>query len=243
MDEVNQPITPQVPQTPDQMNSSLEDSNHSKIIPIIIVIIILILVGAGSYILGTKNSQPATENIIQTTPIPSPIPTTDPTSNWKTYTNTKYGYSIKYPSDLFVKDFETATSFTSEPYPTGEGPGPLDLIEIASKGNYVNNTFNALFKANQGEDVLEAHSAIDVQVTKLRNTKFGTYDAVEYIRDGLTPPKSDLGRGPIGYEHHVLIKKNDQEFIDLINQSMNVEKTKQRDLIFNEMVSTLKFTP
>lgn len=32
--------------------------------------------------------------------LPSPTPTPDPTANWKTYTNTKFGYSIQYPPAL-----------------------------------------------------------------------------------------------------------------------------------------------
>jgi len=43
------------------------------------------------------------------TPTPTPIvfptlvPTPDSTANWKTYTNTKYGYSIKYPPEFNYK--------------------------------------------------------------------------------------------------------------------------------------------
>lgn len=29
-------------------------------------------------------------------------PTPDPTANWKTYTNTKYGFEIKYPTNYFI---------------------------------------------------------------------------------------------------------------------------------------------
>ena len=30
---------------------------------------------------------------------PQPTPTSDPTANWKTYTNKQYGFTFKYPSD------------------------------------------------------------------------------------------------------------------------------------------------
>lgn len=48
----------------------------------------------------------------QTQPIISPIPTTyqspvptiDPTANWKTYTNSEYKYQLKYPNDWSVKE-------------------------------------------------------------------------------------------------------------------------------------------
>lgn len=33
---------------------------------------------------------------------PTPSPTPDPTANWKTYTNTQYEYTIKYPANYLV---------------------------------------------------------------------------------------------------------------------------------------------
>lgn len=51
----------------------------------------------------TATPPPApTENVAPTpteepTPTILPTPTTDPTTNWNTYLNTNYGYSIKYP--------------------------------------------------------------------------------------------------------------------------------------------------
>lgn len=45
----------------------------------------------------------------QPSPLPSetPIPSADPTADWKTYTNTKYNYEFKYPSDF---NLEKSTS-------------------------------------------------------------------------------------------------------------------------------------
>lgn len=37
-------------------------------------------------------------------PKSSPTPPIDPTANWKTYINLKYGYSIKYPPKISLKD-------------------------------------------------------------------------------------------------------------------------------------------
>lgn len=41
---------------------------------------------------------------ITSTPTITPAPTTDPTNNWNTYTNSNYKYSIKYPLDWTVKN-------------------------------------------------------------------------------------------------------------------------------------------
>lgn len=56
----------------------------------------------------------------QSQPSPSPTATADPTADWKTYTNTKFGYSIKYPAALTIKEYATETQFfiDKEYFPT-----------------------------------------------------------------------------------------------------------------------------
>lgn len=69
------------------------------ILPILIIVLLLGLVGY----LVFQNSQLRKEqpSLNQPTATPTsnlPSPTSSPTDNWKTYTNTAYGYSIKFPS-------------------------------------------------------------------------------------------------------------------------------------------------
>ncbi|MBI2329825.1 hypothetical protein HYU94_00335 [Candidatus Daviesbacteria bacterium] len=249
MDTTKKQVIPDQPTSKKSVNDSSIQNQKGFTLIILGVIVLLIVVAGGAYYFGMQNGKSSVTSQPQITTNPTaapststtttqPSPTSIPDSNLKMYTNQKMGFTIKYPSSLYVKEFETSVVFTSEPYPTTEGPGPIDLIEISLKGSYMASQFDALFKANVGDDVPEAHNAVDVKITKLKNLKFGKYDAVEYIRDGITPPKSGLGRGPIGYEHNVLIKKNNQEFIDLLNDSMEVAKTQSRDPVFNEMVSS-----
>ena len=46
----------------------------------------------------------------QNTPSPTPTATTDPTANWKTYTNDAYKFSFKYPGDLNIENNQVDTS-------------------------------------------------------------------------------------------------------------------------------------
>ena len=80
--------------------------NQKGFANIILVVVIVILVGAVGYFALVKKSEPiaqqptptSTQTITPTKPPVSPTPTTpSETANWKTYTNTKYGISIKYP--------------------------------------------------------------------------------------------------------------------------------------------------
>lgn len=66
-----------------------------KILGGILGVLILVGVVFGAYKLGQRQVQP----VPQPTPTPAAVatPTSDPTADWKTYTNTKYGYLIRYP--------------------------------------------------------------------------------------------------------------------------------------------------
>ncbi len=71
---------------------------------ITLVLVIVILVGAVGYFafvkkseLGAKQPTPTSTQKIQ---IPTPIPTPDKISTWKTYTNSRYGYELKYPENV-----------------------------------------------------------------------------------------------------------------------------------------------
>lgn len=63
------------------------------------LVLFLALIGVGAYFF-TKKPQQLTTNY------PNPSPTPDPTANWKTYTNTSYNYSLKYPSDWKANSIE-----------------------------------------------------------------------------------------------------------------------------------------
>ncbi|HOX41418.1 MAG TPA: hypothetical protein PK263_04440 [bacterium] len=78
---------------------------------ILIILVILAVIGAGAwYYTDAKNKtadEEATEETVETTEETSDnledIPTVvDETADWKTYTNTTYGFSFKYPSDYVL---------------------------------------------------------------------------------------------------------------------------------------------
>ncbi|HUS59959.1 MAG TPA: PsbP-related protein [Nevskiaceae bacterium] len=91
---------------------------------------VFIFAGAvfGAYKFGQKQIQPGPQ------PTPTPVveatPTPDPTANWKTYTNTKYGYSIKYPEDWSV------TPLDDPAYNRGVTPSCEESSRTATLGNY-----------------------------------------------------------------------------------------------------------
>jgi hypothetical protein len=113
--------------------------NQKGFTNIILVVIIVILIGAVGYFAFIKKPEPVAQQTIPTptqtitptkTPA-SPTPTPkDETANWKTYTDIKHGYSIRYPSD-----------WTFEKQSNGDGG-------LFKDGNGKSTIYNALYLRN-----------------------------------------------------------------------------------------------
>lgn len=82
--------------------------------PILLLVGILILatIAGGAYYFSTKNFSKSTlQPTIQTSQPQNPSPTTNPTAYWKTYTDAKNGYEIKYPNDKLTSCSSTIQGF------------------------------------------------------------------------------------------------------------------------------------
>lgn len=121
-------VAPQSPPTPpisEPMPSSIPPELPKAFLKWIIIGIILLLLAATSvfaYKLILRNKvttppEPTSTASAQPTPTPqtinvNPSPTPDPTANWKIYTNTKYKFELKYPTNL--PSFKTKIIGTSD---------------------------------------------------------------------------------------------------------------------------------
>lgn len=79
----------------------------SRIILLIILIFVLMILAAlGGYYFGINNpdiSSTVTPTVTSST-TPTVTTTTDETADWKTYTNTTFNFTMKYPTDWNVKN-------------------------------------------------------------------------------------------------------------------------------------------
>jgi hypothetical protein len=100
-----------------------------------------------------------------TTTTPSTTTTaTDPTAGWKTYTNTKYGYTLKYPSDWSITTLGNADPSTF-PAPNFAGPCDTSSGQISATaqcanlvaGEYDNASALASYKpTTNGQQILSS---------------------------------------------------------------------------------------
>lgn len=147
---INEPIPQPVAANP---QSPVPSPKTSKIPLILGLILIILVIGISALWLGKSSggqnlAQPTptlvpaileptpTEMVLPTTIVSTPTP--DPTAGWKTYTNTKFGFSVSYPPEAVAQPrnpdpFPVAIEFQyidPRDYPGGgpENPGWLLII-------------------------------------------------------------------------------------------------------------------
>jgi len=98
-----QPVQTQPVNVPPQTKSS------NKLLMVIgILSLLLLTLGGGYYVSQVQTTKPTPTLTPITTVSPSPIPTIDPTANWKIYSNQLYGFSFKYPSEWAYENEKTS---------------------------------------------------------------------------------------------------------------------------------------
>ena len=110
-----QPVVPQ-PSQPVSQPAMPHSSSSDKLLWILLGIVLLVVVGGIGYYLGARNSAAPiyqTNSQMVVAKMPTATPTPDPTANWNTYSNIKYGYSVKYPTDLVAKEDNTYYHFVA----------------------------------------------------------------------------------------------------------------------------------
>ena len=84
-----------------QLPSNPKPNNF--LVTLLSILLLLSCVIAGYFAYQTQNLVKELQGIRNQNPAtPTPTTTTDPTADWKTYTNEKYGFYLKYPSSFQV---------------------------------------------------------------------------------------------------------------------------------------------
>jgi len=157
----------------------------------ILILIAIVVVGAigGAYYLGTKKApEPQTSTTsspaVQTTPSPSSTP--DETADWKTYTNTKIGFVIKYPPNIVPLAI------------SGLGLGPVDGNDLDGLEFGMRPTADGGLTSDSGVDV-------SMSMTVFKGS------AIDFVQSGVWKKNPNLGCLP-----NELIKQEKINAIDAL---------------------------
>jgi hypothetical protein len=160
LDTTNQQTTPLPQNVPPETIVNSPISNQRGFVPVILgVVILLTVVAGGAYYLGTKSTRlsesqstqitqnPTTAPVVNNTndSTPTMAPTVNEFSNWKTYTNTAFKYTLKYPVDwqIGVKGNADPNTF---PSPFFSSPCTYDRGDLCTQMNVQTTDMDALKK-------------------------------------------------------------------------------------------------
>ena len=147
-------------------------------------------------------------------PLLSPQPTIDPTANWKTYTNTTYGFSLKYPHDWKIL-------YDAQPDPTGNPT--KHSVELGKDNSTLVSV--TMLKSDQFQS-FESLSGI-------LNLPSGT---------AIITSSSEINID--GSRALYVVQNNNREgviFLDVDNNMITIEVDSENKIILNQILSTFKF--
>ena len=167
----------------------------------------------------------------------TPTPTSDLTANWKTYTNTEYGYSIKYPPNWIYEEETREGSLGLgfeihlKPVLKPDLPKPINYVPAVTLSIHENNkTLEDIMKkgnCNTPDNCIPYEETIDLLV--------GGYPAKMVSPPDILPTdRVFLKKDNFLFSFLVLLDKSYED-----NYGLTVEKKRE---IFNQILSTFKFT-
>ena len=153
-----------------------------------------------------------------TKPTTATTTTADATADWKTYTNTKYKYSIKLP-----QDYGTLAEFNGDFISTispEENLLNFGNRQVAKEGN----SFGIYINNNNIDNIVKEYQKSDVTVTSVKIGQNKNIEAKKVVSN-----KNEL-RFKVAY----LIDHNDNLY--------NIEDTREGNSIITTIISTFTFT-
>src|SRR3989344_7950690 len=131
----------------------------SKILLPMMIIMVLLAATAGTYLALNAKSKQASK--VTPTPLPTEASakagtSADETANWKTYEDSTYGFSLKYPSDWRIIEEKSILTFSDTKTPVGEKPALISvhIFETAKiapqwQKNYTPFTYKEFVKGDK----------------------------------------------------------------------------------------------
>ncbi len=233
--DIQNPAQPQNPVS----QPVVPEPKSSKWMIIVILVLLLIAAGGTTVYLLNKNitlKNQNTQTVASPTAAPTAIPAPD--TNWKTYTNTKYNFSIDYPSDWGFREFpDTKNGAGFNPLGKPGYPDESESITVSSGqkiGGYDDKSFEEYVKiAGAGIQNYNELASLKKVTTADGIVGYETTWMVQPMTINGQPPTSpDSESLPITYFEPPGDK------IALVRISLN----KKEDLeIYEKMLITLKF--
>lgn len=193
--------------------------NTRRYIWVLVIIAVILLTSSAFYLFVQSQKQPIEPKTI--TVIPSPTPTPDPTANWKTYINSEYKFSIKYPEFVTYKEkvFNNVTFY----YKTDEEDIPKNKYDLPS---YYTKGLGILFRTGSAEEA----ASLELPNRPQEKVQINNSEGVK-IKDSV-------------FDYYLSSMGNDKSSLRLIYQGhiayQTEDEIKERSHVYSQMLSTFK---
>ncbi|CAN5315025.1 hypothetical protein BH10PAT1_BH10PAT1_1380 [soil metagenome] len=239
----------QKPVQPTPVVNPVEPKPKSNLLMIGLGLIILVLLLVSGY-LGYQNMQlqkevtsmkTADKMMVETSP--NPVATTDPTNGWKTYTNSDFNFSFKYPTNFEVNDGSNENGLFVTAQVSGIETVPHGSFSVTTdKNSGIDSIINDLYNlSNNGS--YKSPTSVSTY-TRNQDINIGGIIAHIYTETGNT-----VADAPIDHSNIILIQRDNKYYVisywyndtsNLSNDSVEYGISYQN--ILNQILSTFKFT-
>jgi hypothetical protein len=219
-----QPIVP--PPSPQPPTPPKKPRSNWPLISGLAIVVFLLGIGVGKFYPVSNIRFPNLPFINPSpTPTSTPTPTPDPTADWKTYTDTKNTFSLKYPASLPIETSLCGGTciedlrFTPNPA-TGGSSIAVVLTSKDSRIKTLDDYKNIIVKGDS--------SIINVQDTKIAGN-----NAVSYKLSGGIPPLPII--------EYAVVHNNYYYIIRLLDSDETKKDLAGNQKIFDQILSTFTF--
>lgn len=204
-----------------------------SILPIVILGILLLIFTGGIFIFRPDFSQLSKDSQKTITAAPDAYP------GWKTYTNKKDNFTIRYPSDWYLREVgDFAADFLStDPQKTEASPSAVKVRFLRSKEKADLSEFEKIYKLDDNQRILEP---LDVRsyMTKNKNLELDGIIGVDFqIERTFSAPE-----GPPKEFTRVFEFNRDETILKFSTGSPIVEEqSKINELKLEKIISSIYF--
>ena len=209
---------------------------NSKGFAQVLIILLLVTVGVLIYF-GLKYAELSkqTERLDRLHTSPSPSASSSPTAGWETYTNTKYNYSIQYPSDWTYREFpdtQSGAAFRLVGDPNNLNHEHVTIDFNSRAGDLVGIPFEEYVKKGAIDEIQNYVSLASIEKVVTETSLVGYKTTWNIQVMGETLGKTSVS-APITYF----------DTKDGVGDTIQVsESDNSYSDIYNQMLSTFKFT-
>lgn len=195
--------------------------NSKGVVHLFLLVVIVLTAIAGIGYLAVKNKPQSSASL----PTPNRSTTQNETVNWKTYTNTKYGYGLNYPPDAELKDLWG-----------GNDPQESYMLRISIKDDVLVVTTSHVLSVDETlrEFVERNLFNFDPQRCKTDDLTIDGHAAISVNCEASVGDKT--------YQQYIVyIQKDDSHVISLHPEDITPGEDDHIKVYFDQILSTFKF--